>query len=521
MRARPRAPSLPPRVSLTGPRARRAHAPLAVIFEKHEDAQHAQGQAEGGGESDGFANLKIMDSVDSSTLFSSIMGAVGKKKPEPVPTTKGGKVWSKMRKNRTKVITFLAEESEQEKAELLRKLVEDYKTHGRVSATREIRVHVDPATNRYVCPMCARQFMVEGNLMAHLELTHMAEATSKASKIHERRFGFENRSAKLIARIAQIQQSITTSHDLHGNLDYTAHEQSAGASSQRSAQTSPKSGRHAPRIKSPLEVPINRKNPGRPSNDDENETLQSQLAELKAQARLTRRQSKSPLKMRRTDSSGRLVISSPPLQARQGSPGSLYRVPSNLSMSSSVAPQSPPARNRSPDTFARPAGLTTRVHQAASGLRHSSSNVSLAASLTGKERPTTAPESPATKWFLDPAEEDYFDVVHPLKANPKVWPYQTEGWDTYLPDYVKVAGQKGRKFQLQLACEGVEKRYVSVRQKTPDLFADTIVEEEMPGTTASHHLPRAASVCRARMLTYCGLKFGHYTFRCTATVVLN
>ena len=44
--------------------------------------------------------------------------------------------------------------------------------------------------------------------MAHLELIHMREMSDKASKIRERRFGFENRSNKLAARIDQIHKSI-------------------------------------------------------------------------------------------------------------------------------------------------------------------------------------------------------------------------------------------------------------------------------------------------------------------------
>jgi hypothetical protein len=70
-------------------------------------------------------------------------------------------------------------------------------------------------------------------------------------------------------------------------------------------------------------------------------------------------------------------------------------------------------------------------------------------------------------------------VIHPI--NSRIWPFQVESYNTYLPKYVKIAGEKGRKLQIQLAHEGLEKGYVSARQKTPDLFADTIVAEAAPG----------------------------------------
>jgi len=428
-------------------------------------------------------------------------------------------MWGKMRKNATKIITFFAEEDEQEREKQMRDLIDDYKKHGKVSRDRQIRVHVDPAVNRYVCPMCARKFMVEGNLMAHLELVHLAQASESVQKIHDRRFGFENRSVKLLSKIDLALQSMRTcreplqnakQHSLHTHKDQTDSELQ-----QRSRQRAPTASRptasrqnplQSPGLKSPLEVPMNRKHPGRPSDDEENENLQEQLAELQARARRKWRESNSPRKMRHSDRFARSLTGNQPDVLRLGTPRAIERVPSsagsvtsntvlpswlgtprtierspsNASMTSSVSPQSPTARNRSPDAIvcATGRGITAYAPRAVSGIRKPGSNANLA-SASGNERPKTSPESPSSKWFLDQEEAQAFDVIHPI--NSRIWPFQVESYNTYLPKYVKIAGEKGRKLQIQLAHEGLEKGYVSARQKTPDLFADTIVAEAAPG----------------------------------------
>ena len=507
---------MPPLFSLSLARQRLAHTTLAVVFEEAKaEPESAEGQAQAQNESDDFANLKVMDQVDSSSLFSSVMGIAGKKKP--APTTKSGRMWGKMRKNQTKIITFFAEENEQEREKQMRDLIDDYKKHGKVSTDRQIRVHVDPATNRYLCPMCARKFMIEGNLMAHLELVHLAQASESVQKIHDRRFGFENRSVKLLAKIDQTLQSFRSSHeppqDPKQHSLHTPRVQKNSESPQHSRQRSPtgscQNPLQSPGLKSPLEVPINSKHPGRPSDDEENENLQEQLAELRAQARRKLRESNSPPKMRRSDTFARSltanqpnvlrlgtprtiervpsnagsVTSSQPNWLRLGTPRTIERAPSNASMTSSVSAQSPTARNRSPDAFVRAAGrgITAYVPRAVSGIRKTSSNTS-PGSAAGNERPKTSPESLSSKWFLDQEEVQAFDVIHPLHLNSRIWPFQVESYNTYLPEYVKIAGEKGRKFQIQRAHEGVEKRYVSARQKTPDLFADTIVAEAAAGS---------------------------------------
>lgn len=263
------------------------------------------------------------------------MDAIGKKKAnkETEPTTKGAQTWRKIRKARAKVITFLSEENEQETARVLQELIEDYKKNGRVSAERQIRVHVDPATNRYVCPVCANKFLKEGNLMSHVELTHMATASDRASQIRQRRFGFENRSVKLIARIEQIRKSIKDNSEPLANLNN--HPLVSPETSVRK--------RHTPRRKSQLEVPTFEKNPGRKMYDeDENAYMEQQLTEL--QMKIPRK--KSHQRARNSE------ISSP------GRP--IERMPSNesrLSISSSIGlgftNRSSISNPRSPDQLLR------------------------------------------------------------------------------------------------------------------------------------------------------------------------
>jgi hypothetical protein len=193
----------------------------------------------------------------------------------------------------------------------------------------------------------------------------------------------------------------------------------------------------------------------------------------------------TPRTIERVPSNAGSVTSSQPNWLRLGTPRTIERAPSNASMTSSVSAQSPTARNRSPDAFVRAAGrgITAYVPRAVSGIRETGSNAS-PASAAGNERQKTSPERLSSKWFLDQEEVQAFDVIHPLQLNSRIWPFQVESYNTYLPEYVKIAGEKGRKFQIQLAHEGVEKRYVSARQKTPDLFADTIVAEAAAGSVS-------------------------------------
>jgi hypothetical protein len=408
------------------------------------------------------------------------MGLVGGKKapnepdPNAAPISKAGKVWGKIQKARTKVIKYITEEDDQERAKILKTLVDDYKLHGRLSSDREIRVHYDSEIRRFLCPICGAKFVKEGNLMSHIELVEMASATDKASKIHDRRFGFENRSVKLAADIDMLYRSIRSSGQPmpHRVFSHNVHSEASeekvprandGVDRRRSA--------HRLRRQSPFAIPLNARNPGRDIDDeDENEEMDRSLKALRPR----RRRRGSPL--------------SPPLG----------RTPSNAS-NASVTPSlpSPTPNSSSPDYFSRGNSAWRRPGAVVPhALPRSASNASIANSETSSAsaRPFTAPDTgfAGKRWMFDEITEEGLDHITPVPDQR-----QTPHWKFYLPAYVQRAGNVSLRRQMLKANNGgfTKTGYVSIREKAPDLFADTITgrvepsQEEGKTETSDRWLP--------------------------------
>ena len=407
------------------------------------------------------------------------MGLVGGKKapdepdPNAAPLSKAGKVWGKIKKARTKVIKYITEEDDQERAKILKALVDDYKLHGRLSSDREIRVHYDSEIRRFLCPICGAKFVKEGNLMSHIELVEMASATDKASKIQDRRFGFENRSVKLAADIDMLYRSIRSSGQpmAHRVFSHNVHSDTLEEELLRATGGADRRQRSAHRLRrqSPFAIPLNARNPGRDIDDeDENEEIDRRLKELR------------------------------PRRRRRGSPlaPQLGRTPSNAS-NASVTPSlsSPTPSSSSPDHFSRGNDVWRRPRAVVPhALPRSASNASIANSETSSAsaRPFTAPDTgfAGKRWIFDEISEEGFDHITPVADQ-----HQTPHWKFYLPAYLQKAGNVSLRRQMLKANSGgfTKTSYVSIREKTPDLFADTIAGRVEPsqeqGKTGDRWLP--------------------------------
>jgi len=227
--------------------------------------------------------------------------------------------------------------------------------------------------------------------MSHIELTHMATASDRASQIRQRRFGFENRSVKLIARIEQIRKSIKDNSEPLANLNH--HPLFSPASPARK--------RSVPRLKSPFEVPTFKKNPGRNMFDeDENAYMEQQLAEL--QIKIPGRKSHHRARNSEISSPGRPIERTPSNESR-------------LSISSSIglrsANRSPTSSPRSPDQFLRvrigsvdgsQIGLYPfENHDSRAHMTSPRRSFPLPEDSASSRRPSTSPSKTGSRWLLD------------------------------------------------------------------------------------------------------------------------
>ena len=381
--------------------------------------------------------------------------------PRATPKTKGAKVWGKLQKARTKVIAFIEEEDVQKEAGVLRSLIDDYKQHGRVSSDREIRVHYDAENQRFMCPVCRNKFVKQGNLMSHIELIHLKSASDRASKIHQRRFGFENRSVQLAKRLDDLylnhfKRSGEPSAKLpsHRHTDFASENVSEKAELDTTTPLGRRMRRAYPlREQSPLAIPVHARNPGRDMDDEyEKEDMRRKLKELRPRRR--RRGSPvnpevSPIEGNSSNASNS-AVSSPrsPIP-----PSALQDLFPNEAWARRPGPFVPHGCPRSPSKSSFP---------------RTASSASMSNSETSSARPVTAPEH---RWKYDELAEEGLDHIAPVPEE-----HQTPHWKHYLPAYCKRAGNPAARRQLLDANNGcfTKTSYVSARQKTPDLFADTV-----------------------------------------------
>jgi hypothetical protein len=389
-----------------------------------------------------------------STSLADVVAQATSKNREVEPKTKAQGIWSKISKNKVKVIKFLEEENEQEHAKILQELVDDYRSNGKVSSNRQLRVQFDEESNRYLCPVCREKFVRESNLMSHVELVHLLTSSDKASRIRERRFGFENRSKKIAARIEQVYKSITSNDEPLSNLLAFTIDSPESPRSRQAPRAERERRKEPRRVQSPLAIAVTSLNPGRnPDDEAEDKFIRGQIEDLARQSR----KGASSVSRRRvsltTSRTGSIVsVTSDgygtPLPRPQ-------RTASSVS-GTSCASDALGSPSRSPRLL-----RTGSVSSLASG--------PLGSPLVSRSRVGS---------FMNLEDMDGLDFVPPVGDRALC-----ESWDTYLPDYIKSAGSKERhqKLQRMIHQSPTGSSYVSMRYKMPDLFADVIAsysEEE-------------------------------------------
>lgn len=86
-------------------------------------------------------------------------------------------------------------------ANILNSLIEDFKAHG--PNDRSLRIELDDDSKRWQCPACAKLFVQESNVFAHIQNSHLS-FNGRMISSHKTFFGFDNKATELQNKIDQV-----------------------------------------------------------------------------------------------------------------------------------------------------------------------------------------------------------------------------------------------------------------------------------------------------------------------------